>query len=250
MEIKNLEVKYKNVILGVKNVSLNVPENKITAFLGANGAGKTTTIRAITGLLPFHSGSISKGNISFNGKDITGWTSQSTGAAGIMQVPEGRRVFTQLTTEENLFIGSSTNKLHNRGRKKLAEKIYEYFPRLYERRSLNAGYLSGGEQQMVAIGRALMAQPKLLVIDELSLGLAPIIIWDLARKLTEIIRQENLTILLVEQNARLALAISEYSYVIENGLIALEGPSQELMNDNVFEAYLGEIGQKHESVEG
>jgi branched-chain amino acid transport system ATP-binding protein len=240
LDIKDLEVTYKNVILGVKNVSLNVPKNKITAFLGANGAGKTTTIRAITGLLKFHSANITKGAIHFEGKKITGWSSRAIGIAGIMQVPEGRRVFSQLTTEENLLVGSSTNPLNHQGRIKLTEKIYEYFPRLYERRNLNAGYLSGGEQQMLAIGRALMAQPKLLVIDELSLGLAPLIVWDITKKLTEIIRQENLTILLVEQNARLALAVSEYGYVLENGLVALEGPSNSLLDNSVFKAaYLG-----------
>ncbi|MBI4768176.1 MAG: ABC transporter ATP-binding protein [Deltaproteobacteria bacterium] len=240
LEIEDLEVTYKNVILGVKKVSLNVPKNKITAFLGANGAGKTTTIRAVTGLLKFHSGNITKGAIHFDGKEITSWNSRSIGMAGIMQVPEGRRVFSQLTTEENLLVGSSANSLNNQGRIKLAEKIYEYFPRLYERRNLNAGYLSGGEQQMLAIGRALMAQPKLLVIDELSLGLAPLIVWDITKKLTEINRQENLTILLVEQNARLALAVSEYSYVLENGLVALEGPSHSLQDNSVFKAaYLG-----------
>ena len=228
------------MIIGLKDVSMKVPQNMMTAFLGANGAGKTTTIRALTGNLKFHGGNITKGNILYNGKEITGWNSQKIGRLGIMQVPEGRRVFSQLTTEENLLVGSSTNSLGHSARKKLAQKIYEYFPRLFERRHLNAGYLSGGEQQMLAIGRGLMAQPKLLVIDELSLGLAPIIIWDLAKKLTEISQQENLTILLVEQNASLALSITQYGYVLENGRIALEGPSENLMKNSEFKAaYLG-----------
>lgn len=241
LEIQNLEATYKNVIMGVKDISLKVSENSIVALLGANGAGKTTTIRAITGLLKFNSGNITKGKIYFNEKEISNWSAQTIAREGIMQVPEGRRVFQQLTTEENLLVGGSTNSLNKKGSKQLVEKIYGYFPRLYERRSVNAGYLSGGEQQMLAIGRALMAQPKLLVIDELSLGLAPIIIWDLAKKLVDINKEENLSILLVEQNARLALAFAQYAYIIENGSITVEGPSDGLINDNVFkEAYLGE----------
>lgn len=240
LEINNLEVTYKNVLLGVKNISLKVPESSIIAFLGANGAGKTTTIRAITGLLKFNGGAITKGKILFKGKDITGWSARSIASAGIMQVPEGRRVFNQLTTEENLMVGSSTNPLNNEGRKRLAEKMYEYFPRLFERRNVKAGYLSGGEQQMLAVGRALMAQPKLLVIDELSLGLAPVIIWMLAQKLVEINRQEDVSILLVEQNARLALVFAQYGYIAENGEIAIEGSSESLKNHNMAKVYLGE----------
>lgn len=240
LEIKNLEVTYKNVILGVKDISISVPENSITAFLGANGAGKTTTIRAITGILRFNGGVITKGEICFKGKDITGWSAKSIARAGIMQVPEGRRVFSQLTTEENLMVGSSINYLNNKGRKKLAEKVYEYFPRLFERRNLKAGYLSGGEQQMLAVSRALMAQPKLLVIDELSLGLAPAITWMLAQKLIEINQQESVTILLVEQNAHLALAFSQFGYIVENGIIAMAGNSESLKNDNMAKVYLGE----------
>jgi len=241
LEIQNVEVVYKNVILGVKGISLKVSENSIVALLGANGAGKTTTIRAITGLLKFNHGNITRGKIYFKGKEITNRSAQAIAGAGIMQVPEGRRVFHQLTTEENLLVGSSSNSLNKKERKKLIEKIYGYFPRLFERRNVNAGYLSGGEQQMLVIGRALMAQPKLLVIDELSLGLAPIIIWDLVKKLVDINKEENLSILLVEQNARLALAFAQYAYIIENGLIAIEGPSDGLVNNNVFkEAYLGE----------
>ena len=240
LEIRNLEATYKNVILGVKDVSLKVPENSIVALLGANGAGKTTTIRAITGLLKFNRGNITKGKIYFNEKEITNRSAQLIASVGIMQVPEGRRVFHQLTTEENLMVGSSPNSLSKKGRKKLVEKIYGYFPRLFERRDVNAGYLSGGEQQMLAIGRALMAQPKLLVIDELSLGLAPLIIWDLAKKLADINREENLSILLIEQNARLALAFAQYAYIVEDGLIAIEGHSEDLKNNDVFKVYLGE----------
>jgi branched-chain amino acid transport system ATP-binding protein len=240
LEIRNLEVFYNNVICGVKDVSLKVPEGGTIAFLGANGAGKTTTIRALTGLLKFHRGSITKGQISFKDMDITGWGPSPIAAAGIMQVPEGRRVFGQLTTEENLMLGSTTTSLNKSGRKKLAQKIYDYFPALQERSHLNAGFLSGGEQQMLAIGRGLMAQPKLLVIDELSLGLAPILVMNLAKTLIEVIRQEKLAILLVEQNASLALAITQYSYILENGAIALEGPSDTMKNNNLFKAYLGE----------
>lgn len=240
LEIKNLEVTYKSAILGVKDISLTVQGNSITAFLGANGAGKTSTIRAITGILKFNGGVITKGKICFKGKEITDWSARSIAIAGIMQVPEGRRVFSQLTTEENLMMGSSTNSLNNKGRKKLAEKIYGYFPRLFERRNINAGYLSGGEQQMLAVGRALMAQPKLLVIDELSLGLAPAITWMLAQKLIEINQQESVSILLVEQNAHLALAFSEYGYIVENGKTVMEGNSESLKNDNMAKVYLGE----------
>lgn len=240
LEIKNLEVTYKNVILGVKDISLRVPEHSLIAFLGANGAGKTTTIRAITGLAKLNGGAITKGKILFKGQDITNWSPQAIAKAGIMQVPEGRRVFHKLTTEENLMMGSSTNSLNKKGRKQLAEKIYEYFPRLVERRNIKAGYLSGGEQQMLAVGRALMAQPKLLVIDELSLGLAPVITWTLAQKLMDINRQENVSILLVEQNARLALAFTQYGYIVENGKVVIEGSSESLKNDSVAKVYLGE----------
>lgn len=240
LEIKNLEVTYKNVIFGVKDISLTVPENSIIAFLGANGAGKTTTVRAITGLLRFNGGVITKGKIYFNGKDITNENPQAIASAGIMQVPEGRRVFSQLTTEENLMMGSSSNALNNKGRKKLAEKIYEYFPRLVERRTIKAGYLSGGEQQMLALGRALMAQPKLLVIDELSLGLAPLITRELAKRLVEINRLEKCSIFLVEQDARLALTISEYGYIVGNGKIAIKGSSEGLKNDNLAKVYIGD----------
>lgn len=240
LEIKNLEVTYKKVITGVKNVSLNIPEKSIVAFLGSNGAGKTSTIRAITGLLKFYDGQISNGDIRFNGESINTRNARAIGCQGIMQVPEGRRIFQQLTVEDNLMVGSSTSLANNQGRRKLARKIYEYFPILGERMKQRAGYLSGGEQQMLAIGRGLMAQPKLLIIDELSLGLAPIITWTLAEKLVEISRSENISILLVEQNALLALAISTYGYIIENGEIALEGPRENLLNDNLFKAYLGE----------
>ena len=240
LEIKNLEVTYKKVINGVKNVSFNIPEKSIVAFLGPNGAGKTTTIRAITGLLKFYDGQISRGDIQFKGERINNWNSRKIGCSGIMQVPEGRRIFSQLSVEDNLMVGSSTSSLNKQGRKKLAGKIYEYFPILEERIKQQAGYLSGGEQQMLAIGRGLMAQPKLLIIDELSLGLAPIITWKLAEKLVEISQTENLSILLVEQNALLALAISSYGYIIEDGEIALEGPKENLLNDNLFKAYLGE----------
>lgn len=245
LEIQNLEVVYNNVIYGVKDVSLKVPERGIIAFLGANGAGKTTTIRALTGLLKFHGGNITKGQIFFNDQDITGWGPRAIAGAGIMQVPEGRRVFGQLTTEENLLIGSTTTSLSKSGRKQLVKKIYDYFPALYERSHLNAGFLSGGEQQMLAIGRGLMAQPKLLVIDELSLGLAPILVMDLAKTLIEVIRQEKLAILLVEQNASLALAMTQYSYILENGAIALEGPSDSMKNNDLFKAYLGEASSEN-----
>lgn len=240
LEITNLEVKYKNVILGIRDISLKVSEKTIIAFLGPNGAGKTTTIRAITGLLKFHDGEITNGDITFNGESIIKQNARAVGCCGIMQVPEGRRIFPQLSIEENLMVGSSTTKLTLRERKKATAKIYEYFPILCERRNQHAGYLSGGEQQMLAIGRGLMAQPKLLIIDELSLGLAPLITWDLAQKLVAISEYENNAVLLVEQNALLALAISSYGYVVENGKIALEGPRNDLMSNDLFKAYLGE----------
>lgn len=240
LEINNLEVKYKNVILGIRDISLDVPEKSIIAFLGANGAGKTTTIRAITGLLKFHDGQITNGEIKFKGESIGKRSARAIGSSGIMQVPEGRRVFSQLTVEENLFVGCSTTSLSGRERKKMVDKIYGYFPILGERKNQHAGFLSGGEQQMLAIGRGLIAQPKLLIIDELSLGLAPLITWDLAKKLVEIRETENNAVLLVEQNALLALAISDYGYIVENGKIVLEGRRDSLMNDNLFKAYLGE----------
>ena len=239
LKIDNLEVIYKNTILGVKDISLVIQENSITALLGANGAGKTTTIRAITGLLNYNGGVITKGQITFNGKNLTNRSPQSITSAGIMQVPEGRRIFSQLTSEENLLIGSSTNSINKKAKKELMDKVYSYFPRLFERRHQKAGYLSGGEQQMLAVGRALMAQPKLLIIDELSLGLAPVFTWMLAEKLVEINQQESLTILLIEQNAHLALEISQYGYIVEDGTIAMEGRSESLINDNMAKAFLG-----------
>jgi branched-chain amino acid transport system ATP-binding protein len=239
LEIKNLEVTYKGVILGIKDISLLAPSKRITAILGANGAGKTTTIRAITGLLNFNGGGVTNGGIFFEGNDITHWTPQSIAASGIMQAPEGRRVFTQLTTEENLLMGSSSNSLGNKERRMLIQKIYGYFPALKKLRNRKAGYLSGGEQQMLAIGRALMAKPKLLIVDELSLGLAPLVTIELAKKLSEINQHEGLTILLVEQNVRLALTFAHDGYIVENGKISVKGRCESLKNEDVVKSYMG-----------
>ncbi len=237
LTIEGLEVVYEDVILVLKGVSIEVPEGSIVALLGANGAGKTTVLRAITGLLDIHRGSVRKGSIKFNGQPIHHLDAPATVATGIGQVMEGRRIFIDFTIDENLRIGAHTA---DRGSIDAnLDRIYTLFPILAERRKQLAGYLSGGEQQMLAIGRALMAEPKLLLLDEPSLGLAPLIVQQIRDLIVEI-NEQGTSVLLVEQNANMALSISEHGYILETGKVVMDKPSAILREDeDVREFYLG-----------
>lgn len=237
LAITNLEVVYHSVVLVLKGISLNVPEGSIVALLGPNGAGKTTALRAITGLLSIHDGDITKGDISFEGNSIMGIGPAAIVSGGVGQAMEGRRIFAELSVEENLLAGAYG---HSRGEtKERMHRFYERFPILGERRNRPAGYLSGGEQQMLAIARALMSKPKLLLLDEPSLGLAPRMVGSVAT-LIRTIRDEGVSILLVEQNASLALELADYGYVLENGKIVTDGPAAELAaDDDIREFYMG-----------
>ena len=233
LEVRDLEVRYGG-IRALNGISLSVPTGSIVTLIGANGAGKSTTLRALSGLVP-----PSAGSIRFDGAEIAGMAPHRIVAAGLAHVPEGRLVFPELTVVENLRMGAYLRK----DRKGIAEDLEwvgEFFPRLRERRSQLAGTLSGGEQQMLAIGRALMARPRCLMLDEPSLGIAPLLVETIFERLTALNRERGMTMLLVEQNASLALRVSTYAYVLETGLIHLEGPSQEIRNrPEVKSAYLG-----------
>jgi branched-chain amino acid transport system ATP-binding protein len=237
--LNNIEVIYDGVILVLKGVSLTVREGGITTLLGANGAGKTTTLKAISGLLRSERGEVTKGSIEFKGERIDRLPPHEMVKRGIVQVFEGRRVFEHLTTEENLIAGAhvqTDRRVVNDG----IARVYEYFPRLKERRGVQAGYLSGGEQQMLVIGRALMANPHVMLLDEPSLGLAPMLVEEIFEIVQQLNRKEKLTVLLVEQNAALALTIAEHGYVMENGRIVLDGPAASLVeNADIKEFYLG-----------
>ncbi len=234
--IDNVEVVYDDVLLALRGVSLEVPQGAIVALLGANGAGKTTTLRACTGLLPLHRGAVRSGTISLDGKRIDRLGAPDIVRAGIAQVMEGRRVFAELTVEENLRVGSYSNRPRLRER---LQQMFDLFPVLGERRTQSAGYLSGGEQQMLAIARALMSDPRYLLLDEPSLGLAPRIVEQI-RDLIVRLNQEGTSILLIEQNAAMALSIAEHGYVMETGTIGLDKPAAALLaDDDVREFYLG-----------
>ncbi|MBT3372051.1 MAG: ABC transporter ATP-binding protein [Rhodospirillaceae bacterium] len=236
--LNNIEVIFDNVILVLKGISIEAKEGAITTILGANGAGKTTTLKGISGLLRPERGDVTRGNIEFNGERIDRLSAHEIVQKGIVQVFEGRQVFEHLTAEENLIAGGHI--VSKAVMRQNLEKVYEYFPRVYERRDVQAGYLSGGEQQMLVIGRALMADPSVVLFDEPSLGLAPMIIEEIFGIIKRLNEQENLTVLLVEQNATLALDIAEYGYVMENGSIVLEGPAEALReNADIKEFYLG-----------
>ena len=238
LSVRNLEVVYSDVILVLRGVSLEVGPGRIVALLGANGAGKTSVLRAITGLLPLHRGRITKGSVALGGTPISSATAPAIVRQGLAQVMEGRRIFTDLTVEENLRAGGFTC----RDRASLQaglDRAYTLFPQLVERRTQLAGYLSGGEQQMVAIGRALMSSPRLLLLDEPSLGLAPKIVSQI-RDLIVRINEEGTAVLLVEQNAAMALSIAHTGYVLEHGKVVRDGTAAELSQDkDVQEFYLG-----------
>ncbi|MCL4156490.1 UNVERIFIED_CONTAM: hypothetical protein GTU68_057166, partial [Idotea baltica] len=230
LEIANLEVVYNDVILVLRGLSIEVGDGKIVALLGANGAGKTTTARAVTGLLDNHEGKPTKGTVTWNGTDVTHAKASGIVRSGISQVMEGRRVFGELTVEENLITGAFTNK-DKAMVKDITARVYELFPRLYERRNQLAGYMSGGEQQMLAIGRAMMQNPKLLILDEPSLGLAPLLVQQVRDVILEINKQGT-SVLLIEQNAMMALSIADYGYIMENGKIVMDGEGQKLLADD------------------
>jgi branched-chain amino acid transport system ATP-binding protein len=246
LTLNNIEVIYDHVILVLKGVSLSVREGAITTLLGANGAGKTTTLKAISGLLRSERGEVTKGAIELRGKRIDRLAPHEIVQRGIVQVFEGRRVFEHLTTEENLIAGAHVRPEMSAVRDGL-ERVYGYFPRLGERRAVRAGYLSGGEQQMLAIGRAVMSGPQVMLLDEPSLGLAPMLVEEIFGIVREMREREKLTVLLVEQNAALALAIAEHGYVMENGRIVLDGSAEMLReNPDIKEFYLGltEVGAR------
>jgi len=244
--VENIEVVYKKIILVLKGVSLEVKDYSVTGLLGSNGAGKTTTLKAICGLLSFEDGELRKGSIKFMNQPIDNCETDSIVRKGISLIPEGRKIFTDLTTLENVMVGAYTRN-DRRAVKKDIEKIYDSFPILEKRQRQRALFLSGGEQQMVAIGRALMAKPKLIMLDEPSLGLAPLVTRSIFQVLETINQEEKTAILIVEQNARLALEFASYAYIMENGNMVLDGPSDVLKgNEDVKEFYLGikEDGEK------
>jgi branched-chain amino acid transport system ATP-binding protein len=242
LEVANLEVVYNDVVLVLRGVSLAVPPGKIVAVLGANGAGKTTLLRAITGLLPVHRGKVTKGHIAFAGRDITHDDAARRVRGGLAQVMEGRRIFAELTVEENLRTGAYTNRA---GMAESRDRVMDLFPVLKQRRRQVAGYLSGGEQQMLAMGRALMSSPRLLLLDEPSLGLAPLVVEQIRRLIVDI-NAQGTSVLLVEQNATMALAIADEGMVLEQGRVVRSGSGDELLADrNIREFYLG-IGQSAE----
>ncbi|MDF1719770.1 MAG: ABC transporter ATP-binding protein [Minwuia sp.] len=242
LAINNIEVIYNNVVLVLKGISIDVKPQSITTILGANGAGKTTTLKSISGLLKPERGSITRGSIEFDGERIDTLAPHETVQKGVVQVFEGRRVFTHLSIEDNLLAGAHI--VPNMGEvRDMIDQVYTFFPRLKERRKGQAGYLSGGEQQMLAIGRALMSNPKMIMLDEPSLGLAPMIIEEIFGIIQRMRKEADVTILLVEQNANLALSIADHGYVMENGSIVMEGPAKELIsNSDIQEFYLG-IGE-------
>lgn len=240
LAVNNIEVVYDHVVLVLKGVSLEVPEGAVVALLGANGAGKTTTLKAISNLLHAERGEVTKGTITFYGEEVHKLSPNELVRRGCIQVMEGRHCFGHLTVEENLLTGAFTRKDGRAAIQRDLEMVYGYFPRLKERRRALAGYTSGGEQQMCAIGRALMAEPRLLLLDEPSMGLAPTLVEQILETVARL-RAEGVTILLVEQNAHMALSIAQRAYVLETGRITLEGSARELReNEQVKKAYLGE----------
>ena len=240
LSVNNIEVIYDHVILVLKGVSLEVPEQGIVALLGANGAGKTTTLKSISNLLRAERGDITKGSIEFQGKRIDKMTSAELVQQGVIQVMEGRHCFEHLTVEENLLTGAYTRRDGNAAINRDLELVYDYFPRLKKRYKAQAGYTSGGEQQMVAIGRALMSKPKIMLLDEPSMGLAPQLVEEIFEIVERLNRDEGVTFLLAEQNTNIALRYAHNGYILENGRVVLDGSARELReNTDVKEFYLG-----------
>jgi branched-chain amino acid transport system ATP-binding protein len=249
IKVNNIEVIYSDVILVLRGVSLHVDKGQIVSLLGANGAGKSTTLKAISGLLRTQQGEVTRGNIEFEGERIDEFAPDDIVRKGIVQVLEGRPIFQHLTVEENLLTGSlfrpgSLNSSHTRRK---IEEVYHFFPRLQDLRKRTSGYLSGGEQQMMVIGRAIMAEPRLMLLDEPSLGLAPLLVQEIFEIIKRINEESGVSMLLVEQNANVALQIASYAYVMETGRIVLDGPADQLaQNADIKEFYLGltQLGER------
>jgi branched-chain amino acid transport system ATP-binding protein len=242
LSLDGVEVVYNRVALVLKGVSFQVPEGKVVALLGSNGAGKTTTLKAISGLLATERGEIVRGQVSWGGEALRGLAPPAIVDQGIVQVLEGRHVFEHLSVEENLLVGGYALGSMKKSRKEL-DRVYKYFPQLVALKKRRAGYLSGGEQQMLAIGRALMARPKMLLLDEPSLGLAPVRVAEIFEIIKNLNKEEGMSFLLVEQNAEAALAISDFGYVLEDGRVVLDGEAEALRkNEDVAEFYLGLSG--------
>ncbi|RJX33130.1 MAG: ABC transporter ATP-binding protein [Desulfarculus sp.] len=240
LSVNNIEVIYDDVILVLKGLSLEVSQGQIVAVLGANGAGKTTTLKAISGLLKTEEGEVTDGSIIFDEVRINGLEPEKIVRMGVFQVMEGRRVFEDLTAKENLIAAAHTQRCSRRELEERIEVVYSYFPRLKERESGLAGYLSGGEQQMLVIGRGMMAKPKLMMLDEPSLGLSPLLVSEIFEIIVKLNKELGTTILLVEQNARMALNIAHHGYIMENGKIVLDDTTEKLKNnEDVKRFYLG-----------
>ncbi len=240
LEVNNIEVIYNHVILVLKGVSLSVPKGGITAILGGNGAGKTTTLKAISNLLKSERGDVTKGSIEYRGKDISDLDPAVLVKQGVIQVMEGRHCFEHLTVEENLLTGAYTRTDGGSAIQSDLEMVYNYFPRLKERRKSQAGYTSGGEQQMVAMGRAMMSRPETILLDEPSMGLAPQLVEEIFGIVKNLNEKEGVTFLLAEQNTNVALRFANYGYILESGRVVMDGPAAELReNPDVKEFYLG-----------
>ncbi|MFM2108496.1 MAG: hypothetical protein RLZZ513_1564 [Pseudomonadota bacterium] len=248
LTVNNIEVIYDHVILVLKGVSLSVPRGKIVALMGANGAGKSTTLKSISTLLRGERGDVTKGSVEFNGERIDQLTPNALVKRGLSQVMEGRHCFGHLTVEENLLTGAYTRKLGRTQLKEELERVYHYFPRLKHRRTSLAGYTSGGEQQMCAIGRALMGKPTMILLDEPSMGLAPQIVEEIFEIVRDLNKREQVSFLLAEQNTTVALRYADFGYILENGRVVMEGEASELAtNEDVKEFYLGVSGAGRKS---
>lgn len=248
LAVKNIEVIYNSVILVLRGVSLEVPQGKIVALLGGNGAGKSTTLKSISTLLASERGAVTKGSIEFRGQRTDKLTPGDMVAMGMVQVMEGRRCFGHLTVEENLITGAYSRSISAAQQKQDLERVYAYFPRLKVRRTSLAGYTSGGEQQMTAIGRAMMAKPNMLLLDEPSMGLAPQIVAEIFEIVRDLNQKEGVSILLAEQNTSVALKYADYGYILESGHIVMDGPAKALAdNKDVKEFYLGMSGEGRKS---
>jgi len=240
LDVNGIEVIHNHVILVLKGVSLQVQEGKIVALLGANGAGKTTTLRAISNLLKGERGDVTKGNIQYRGQRIERLTPAELVKRGVVQVMEGRHCFAHLTIEENLLTGAYTRSMSRGDTTAALERVYQYFPRLKQRRTSQSGYTSGGEQQMTAIGRALMANPNMILLDEPSMGLAPQIVEEIFEIVRDLNQRERVSFLLAEQNTNIALRYADYGYILENGRVMMDGAASDLaQNEDVKEFYLG-----------
>lgn len=244
VSVNNIEVIYNSVILSLRGVSLEVPQGGIVAFLGGNGAGKSTTLKAISCTLNSERGEVTKGTIEFQNERVDKLTAADLVKRGLIQVMEGRHCFEHLTVEDNLLTGAYTLKGGRSAIKQALERVYEYFPRLKDRRTTLSGFTSGGEQQMTAMGRALMSNPKMLLLDEPSLGLAPLLVEEVFEIIKSLNEKENVSVLLAEQNTRMALAYANYGYILENGRVVMDGNAQDLAeNEDVKEFYLGLGGE-------